>query len=275
MYKKNNYLCQALWVLLLLSYTHPLTADSLYQIAEIDWCPQICPNNSTQSGYVAEIIDLITTQTPGNFERVYFPWSRAIKLVNEGRAFALAAPAKKEAPDLLYPSIPVGIQKMCFFVRSEFQWFYNGPSSLTNIQIGVAKDASLEELNSYMRDHPGQFQLQPYHGRFLKQNIKKLLKGRHDAFVFSRNSTLLELERLNLLDKIKSAGCISEAPIYVAFSPAMNYQQTAKYMSKKFDVEMLKLADSGQLDTILFKYNTGFTAAELIKYGKLNGESRE
>ncbi|RHW74746.1 ABC transporter substrate-binding protein [Colwellia sp. RSH04] len=221
---------------------------------------------------MSEIIELITAEVPGNFKRMDFPWSHAIKLVHEGRAFALSAPAKKEAPELFYPNIPVGIQKMCFFVRKDSQWFYKGPLSLTNLQIGVAKDASLEELNGYMHEHPEQFQLQPYHGRFLKQNINKLIKRRYDAFVFSINSTLLELKRLNLLGKIKSAGCISEAPVYVACSSAVNYLQTAKYISKKFDIEMLKLAESGQLDTILNKYNAGFTAAELIDYGNMKVE---
>lgn len=272
MYKKYNYLCQTFWVLLLLTCAYQTRAESTYQIAEIDWCPQICPNNNTQSGYVSEIIELITAEVPGDFKRMDFPWSRAIKLVHEGRAFALSAPAKKEAPELFYPNIPVGIQKMCFFVRKGTQWVYEGPSSLTNLQIGVAKDASLEELNAYMHEHPEQFQLQPYHGRFLKQNINKLMKRRYDAFVFSRNSTLLELKRLNLLGKIKSAGCISEAPVYVAFSSAVNYLKTSKHISKKFDTAMLRLAESGQLDTILSKYNTGFTAAELIGYGSINVE---
>lgn len=273
MYKKY-YLSQICFLLLISTCANQVRAESAYQIAEIDWCPQICPNNSSQNGYVTEIIDLITPHIPGNFERVYFPWSRAIKLVNEGRAFALAAPAKKEAPDLLYPIIPVGIQRMCFFVRSNLQWFYNGPSSLINKQIGVAKDASLEELNSYMHEHPEQFQLQPYHGRFLKQNINKLMKGRYDAFIFSRNSTLLELKRLKLLSKIKVAGCISQAPVYVAFSPSENYRETSLYMSRQFDAEMLKLAESGQLDAILAKYNTDFTAADLLKYRTINVESR-
>ena len=271
MYKKYNYLCQTFWVLLLLTCVHEIRAESTYQIVEIDWCPQICPNN-TQSGYVSEIIELIIAEVPGDFERIDLPWSRAIKLVHEGRAFALSAPAKKEAPELFYPSIPIGIQKMCFFVRKDSQWVYEGPLSLANLQIGVAKDASLEELNGYMYEHSEQFQLQPYHGRFLKQNINKLMKNRYDTFIFSRNSTLLELKRLNLLGEIKSAGCISEAPIYVAFSSADNYLQAAKYISKKFDIEMLKLAESGQLDTILNKYNAGFTAAELIDYGNMKVE---
>ena len=103
----------------------------------------------------------------------YYPWSRAIKNVLQGKSDALLYPAKAEAPSLIYPKLPVGTQRMCFFTKIDSDWTYTTPTSLKNMQIGIATDTSIEELNDYVKVHYEQFQFQPYHDRYVIQNARK------------------------------------------------------------------------------------------------------
>jgi len=222
-------------------------------ISAIDWCPQICLSNK-QPGYVVEIINQIFTGKTYQPKINYFPWSRAINNVTFGKSHALLSPAKKEAPHLTYPSMEIGYQKMCFFVDKNSQWKYEGFQSLKGLFIGIAKDTSIEELNQYMHQHPEQFQFQPYHERFVKQNALKLLKRRIDTFIFTLNTTIHTLKNENLHGQIKNAGCVSRAPIYIAFTPVEKEQQFIEKVKKHFENKMRELTENGTIAKILEAY---------------------
>ncbi|GAC12806.1 hypothetical protein [Aliiglaciecola lipolytica] len=53
------------------------------KIASIVWCPQICPKE-VNKGYVQDIVELIFSGKNYELEIHSMPWSRAIKMVNEG-----------------------------------------------------------------------------------------------------------------------------------------------------------------------------------------------
>lgn len=142
-------------------------------IAAIDWCPQICVNEENP-GYIIDIVKMIYQNTGYHLSIKFYPWSRDIKYVREGKVDAILAPTKSEVPDLLYPTNEVGVQRMCFFTKISSDWLYEDNSSLNGMAIGIAQDGGLEELNNYVKQHPEQFQVQPYLDRYLQQNIAKL-----------------------------------------------------------------------------------------------------
>ena len=222
------------------------------KIAAIDWCPQICIDQK-QKGYVVDLVNEIYRDSGYQLDIEYLPWSRAIKYVSSGKADALLSPAKAEAPDLLYPEQAVGAQTMCFYTRADSGWSYQGVDSLKNLQIGIAIDTSIEELNSYVAEHPGQFQFQPYHERFISQNAGKLDKGRIDTFLFTRNSTQYELQQLGIWHNYREAGCVTSAPIYMAFTPA-SCQSSIIEMMTVFDQRMLELTQSSFIEQIMTSY---------------------
>ena len=53
------------------------------KVAAIDWCPQICVDE-TRPGYTVELIKKIFQDSEYTLEIDLFPWSRAIKYVSEG-----------------------------------------------------------------------------------------------------------------------------------------------------------------------------------------------
>ena len=223
-------------------------------IAAIDWCPQICLDSS-HPGYVVELIKKVFENTQYQLSINIFPWSRAIKNVSSGKADALLSPAKSEAPNLLYPRFAVGYQQMCFFTKYNSSWHYNGVSSLKGIQIGIATDTSIEELNSYVKSHPWQFQFQPYHERYLAQNVAKLEKGRMDTFIFTKNSTLFALHKMRKQSDIKEAGCVEKSPIYMAFTSAPSKQIKISIMMSVFDRELSELKKTQYIKNLMASYN--------------------
>ena len=206
------------------------------KVAAIDWCPQICVNE-TRPGYTVELIKKIFQDSEYTLEIDLFPWSRAIKYVSEGKYDALLAPAKKEAPLLIFPNFPVGHQRMCFFIDANSAWRYENKQSLQGLKIGIANDASIEELNSYIKEHPEQFNYQPYHERFVAQNVGKLLKKRIDTFIFTKNTTLYEAE------------------IFLAFTPADKKKQQINKMINYFNKRMAILINAGEINKLHQKYD--------------------
>jgi len=235
-------------------------------IAAIDWCPQICPEDKNLKGYIVDIVEAVYEDSKVALDIQYFPWSRAIHNVRTGKSHALLSPAKKEAPDLIYPATPLGIQKMCFFTLMQSGWAYTGPNSLGDMQIGVAEDTSLEELHSFMRTHPNQFQFQPYHERFVVQNAKKLMKGRIDTFLFTLNTTNHIFKQEGLNKKIKSAGCVNDAPVYIAFSPALKDDPFMLNAMKLFETRFNEMLQQKSVNSI-FEYNdVHLSAKQLLRH---------
>lgn len=232
-------------------FTH--AQSKTIRIAAIDWCPQICVGKQEQ-GYVVDIVKEVYKDSGYKLEIEFLPWSRAIKYVLSGKADALLSPAKAEAPELLYPNNPVGAQTMCFYTEKSSNWTYQGRDSLAGLQIGIAIDTSIEELNDYVATHPEQFQFQPYHERFILQNAGKLTKRRMDTFLFTQHSTQYELQNAGQWENYREAGCVSRASIYMAFSPAGCKQRRIGEMVSMFEQRMTALEKTGFIKSTMEKY---------------------
>lgn len=255
---KNTFIL-GYWLLSALGLSHfnaLAAADNtkVIKVNAIDWCPQICLSKE-KPGYVVELVEEVFKNTDYQLNIQIYPWSRAIKNVTEGKADALLSPAKSEAPQLLYPQTPVGFQQMCFFNLADNTWHYQGISSLAGQQIGIANDTSIEELNDFVKSHPEQFQFQPYHERYISQSLAKLEKKRMDSFLFTKNSTLFSLFSNKKSEKFKVAGCVSKAPIYMAFSPSPTKQAQISQMMVQFDNQLLKLQKTGYTEKLMKKYH--------------------
>ena len=122
------------------------------------------------------------------------------------------------------------------------------------MQIGIASDTSIEELNDYIKMHSEQFQYQPYHERYVIQNAKKVLKKRIDAFIFTKNTTVYELRKENLNEKIRNAGCANLASIYLAFSSVSQKRLRISKALKYFDMHMATLVKTNVISKFLLEY---------------------
>jgi len=222
-------------------------------IAAIDWCPQICPESGAP-GYIVDLVKQIYSGTQYELDIRIYPWSRALSMTQQGRVHAVLSPAKPEAPNLLYPINEVGTQRMCFFTAKEEQWQYENIQSLKNKQFGLSSDTSIEELNDYALLHPEQFQYLPYNERHIVQQAKKVLRNRIHAFLFTYNSTVYTLKKAGKWEKFKSAGCVQEAKIYMAFSPQIYMQDDIKKMMEVFDENMAIIKRGEGISQVMNRY---------------------
>jgi ABC-type amino acid transport substrate-binding protein len=148
---------------------------------------------------------------------------------------------------------------MCFFTDKKSSWQYENEQSLQGMQIGIANDTSIEELNTYIQKHPEQFQHQPYHERFVVQNARKVLKKRVDAFIFTQNTTVYELKNEKIHNKIRNAGCVSKAEIFLAFTPVAKKKAYINKIIQYFNHRMAELIKSGEIKKIHHKYGIQHT----------------
>lgn len=230
------------------------TAKSeVLEVAAIDWCPQICPTKS-DPGYIIDITNKIFEGSKYQLNIEYLPWSRAINYVDLGKKHILLSPAKHEAPKLLYPNLEIGFQQMCFFTSKNNTWNYTGPDSLNDQQIGVAKDSYVGELEPLLLSLNKVFQFQPYHERFIKQNINKVLRNRIDSFLFTKNATNYELQKMGVENQFRIAGCLQRTPIYIALTPKTNQSFDMKTLIEFIDKRQLKLNSSGLTSVIKKHY---------------------
>jgi ABC-type amino acid transport substrate-binding protein len=223
------------------------------KIASINWCPQLCPNEK-KNGYVIDILELIFKDSNYKIDIETYPWTRSIKMTKRAQTLALLSPAKAEAPDLIYPNIEIGKQMMCFFTKKDSSWKYTNIDSLKNLQIGIARDTSIEELNDYIKYNPSQFQFLPYSENYIQQSLRKLDRNRFDTFLFTKNSTLYKINSLGLKGKYNMAGCVSSANIYIAFTSNKMYQKEVKKIMSFFDSRMKKLKKTNKIELILDNY---------------------
>lgn len=131
---------------------------------------------------------------------------------------------------------------------------YDGISSLAGLQFGVASDTSLEELNDYAALNPQQFQFQPYHERYILQQAEKLKRGRIDAFLFTYNSTRYTLQQNDQWSGFRNAGCVSNAKVYMAFTPNEDLHAKIRQMIAAFDQGMKQLEREAKPPLIMQRY---------------------
>ena len=237
----------------MLSFPMLASAKGALMINSIDWCPQLC-SDPEKEGYVMDTVKKVFEGSPYEIKVSVFPWSRAIKGADSGKAHALLAPAKDEAPSLIYPNEPVGLQRMCFFTNADSDWRYEGVSSLDGKRFGIAADTSVEELNAYISAHSSQFEQIPYNSEYIKRSLTKLKKNRIEAFLFTYSSTVYEMSLLGVSSDFKEAGCASSAPIYLAFTPNSRHNPLVSTAMNYFDSRMKELHKSGEIDKIMKKY---------------------
>ncbi len=240
------------WCYGLLMISMPAQSETI-KVASIDWCPQLC-NGADNPGYINDIVTAIFSISPYNLQTRVYPWSRAIKYVSRGSNQALLSPAKAEAPDLLYPKHEVGIQRMCFFTTKSSHWEFTNAESLKGMKIGIANDSSIEELNQFIVKHKQQFQYLPYNDNYLATSFRKLDAKRIDSFLFTFNSTVYYLNNNDLDYKYRSAGCVSLAKVYMAFTADPAQREKVQLIMNFFDERMARLKSNGQLQIIMDKY---------------------
>ncbi|MBD8527786.1 substrate-binding periplasmic protein [Pseudomarimonas arenosa] len=219
-----------------------------------EWCPYNCEPGSDKPGFMIEIAEKTLGAAGHTIDYKNMPWSRAIDEARKGKFDAIVGAAKDDAPDFTYPAEPLGLSGSIFVVRKGEAWRYAGLDSLAGHAIGVIQDYSYDdELDQYIEANAkDSAKVQVAAGETaLETNIKKLEAKRIDALVEDQSVLNYALAQAGKSGAFDLAGKLSDAEIYIAFSPAK--KESAEY-AKILSEGLAKLRASGELKQILAKY---------------------
>ncbi len=232
----------------------PSKADS-FKITITEWCPYMC-TESDKRGFTTDIVEAAFQSQGQDIEFLPLPWLRALDLTRKGETDGSLAPAKAEAPDFIYPDMPVSHQQMCFFTAADHAWRYDGTSSLEEIRFGFLSNLSLPGIMDYVAEKQGSDRIQPIaDGQFMKKNFRKIDNGRIEALIDDQNVVFyyLKQERIEP-DTYRLAGCLDREPIYLGLTPARP-EESAR-MASIYQKGLTAIRASGELEQILLGYGT-------------------
>ncbi len=223
-------------------------------IAADEWCPYNCIPGSDKPGYMVEIareaFDL-ESSTKYNVSYKKLPWTRAIKMAQEGKVAGIIGAIKSEAKGLYVPIEEQGRMYAKFFSAKGGDWQYRNISSLDEkgVILGAISGYDYdEEIASYIVGHPSKVYLS--HGdTALPELIRLLSRSRIKVLIEDQAVFWYNVSKLGFKSgDFRVAGTTSEPQkLFIAFGN----KKHAEILSDG----VKKLRKSGRLQEILKKYN--------------------
>lgn len=228
----------------------PSSADEIALASPDYWCPFSCKADSVQEGFAVEIIRSIFTAAGHRVHLINENYSRALVNVRAGIHTATPSTFKEEAPDFVFPELPISRNRYCFFTRTSDRWTYSGPNSLDGRRTGIIRDYAYgRELDLLIQATPALFDV--HTGDNLTERlVKRLNAGRLDAFIEEENLVLYTVRRDSRL-QVRTAGCLTPRFAYMAISPK---HPNGRRYAELFTEGMRRLHQSGELKRILAGY---------------------
>lgn len=241
--------CAACWLWGLLG-AGSAWADEIVLVSPDYWCPFSCKAGAAQEGFTVDIIREIFTQAGHTVRLVNENYSRALVNVRNGKFTATPSTFREEAPDFVFPRVPISRNRYCFFVDWQSSWRYSGAASLHGRKTGVIRDYSYgPALDRLVREQAQDFEL--HGGDDLTRRLIQMVQMRRlDAFVEEEN-LVQYAQKVRPAGAVRNAGCFESSYAYMAISPA--HPKAAEY-ARLFSEGMLRLHKSGRLKAILADY---------------------
>ena len=234
-----------------------LAARDLSMVGD-NWCPYNCPPDSTHKGYMIDIVERLFGKDY-TLDYKLEPWTRAVKMVEDGERHMLVA-TTAETSRKLQSSIPLGIDRTCFFIHTPRNWRFNKMSDLTGQRIGVVQDyvydgnGPLDKLIARYRASKNPLLEQAYGQDALTGNFRKLYAGRMDVLIENENVGQFTINQLKLQDSIHNAGCITHHVATIHVGLTMGLPDGERILGNLRE-GVAHLRKSGELQAILKKYD--------------------
>ncbi|MDE2594244.1 MAG: transporter substrate-binding domain-containing protein [Burkholderiales bacterium] len=225
-------------------------ADDIVVASPDFWCPFSCEAGSKQEGFTIDILKAIFQPLGRTVHYRNMNYPRALEEVRRGHANATPSTFREEAPDFVFPRLPISRNQYCVYTHVGQTWTYDGPASLRNKKIGIIQGYSYgPRLDAFIRQHPNQFE--SHTGDDLTLRIAtKVVKQRMDGLIEDTNLVHYFMS-VHPDFALREAGCEADTHAYFALSPALPISAT---LANEFDQGMRRLHDTGQLEHIMRQY---------------------
>lgn len=210
--------------------------------AAADWCPYTCDNQDQQGFIVEAAKEAFASQ---NIELIVtvLPWTRAIKMTEQGKYDGLMTAIESEVPEFTMTSAQTGDYQMCLFTRTESNFEYQDRASIRGITLGAIQDYGYGEPLDSMILEPGIGE-----NIYLISSSDPLLslvemtrKKRIDTFAEDQMVVSYYLKRHPKVS-LRNAGCLESIPFYTAISPARkDAQNLSRRLSRILESAEYKL----------------------------------
>ena len=241
------------FLLSLITANHSLNAAEVTIVSD-RWYPYNGIPQSPQPGYGIEIARYGLAKGGHTLKYQLMSWERSLELVKEGKKDCVIGAYKREAPDFVYPSLPIGLDQIIFIKRKGYDWQYRGITSLNNIRLGTIPGYEYSpDIKHYITRLAKPENISKTKGKYaLEFNLSSLLEGKLDAVVDSKIVLVSTLKKHGWLNEVEIAGVAGAATeLYIACSPALKSSyEYAQLISDGID----ELRNTGKLNQILDKY---------------------
>lgn len=250
----SRLLCIFLWSVAGISYAQPTAKKQVITLRADNWCPYNCDPKSDKPGYMIEISKAVFAKAGYIVEYETLNWARSIADTRKGLYSGIVGAAKSDAPDFVFPEVPLGVNKNCFYTKTSSKFTYDGVTSLEKIRLGVTRDyAYSDEVDPYIKQNQKDpKRIDVVSGDTpLEANIKKVSLNRIDAFL--ENDFVTDYFRSTSKNKfeLREAGCVKPDFVYVAFSPSdKRSAEFAKMLTEGFK----EMRRNGTLKVLLARY---------------------
>ncbi|MEA3499229.1 MAG: transporter substrate-binding domain-containing protein [Campylobacterota bacterium] len=228
--------------------------SSLIQASEVKLMTEIFSpyqfkdENKNLQGISIDIVRAIQKEIGSNFKVKVYPWTRALKKVDNKKNYALFSmlKTKERAPKYKWVG-PLDQMKMVFFKKTGSSITINSIDDARKVgKIGVSKGVA----NHDILKEKGFTNLDVSVGSDDKV-MKKLLKGRVDLWPYLARAGLYNAKKMGKAEQIEPIKnvVLFEGPLYIAFN-----KNTDDTIIKKWQDALDKLIKNKTVDKIKQKY---------------------
>ncbi|MCV2361258.1 transporter substrate-binding domain-containing protein [Paucibacter sp. TC2R-5] len=219
-----------------------------------DWCPQHCESGAPDKGYVVDIVTQALQSQGVPYTLHYFPWSRAMRMVDRGEVDGLLTPTVPGFPKYIFHAQAVGYQQYCFYADKSSQWRYRQPADLQNQHIAMLADSGLGEVDDYLKAHHSTITVTRFKGEqhFAKRLFIFLGLKRADTVVLSTDVFEYGQSKGDIGRNFQAVGCLEKEKMVVGLSK--KDERRSQMIGEALDQGIIQLRKSGQLAKTLARY---------------------
>lgn len=222
-----------------------------------EWLPYNGPATLKPPGYMIELAQKIAAANGHTISYATMPWDDAVAAVRRGAHDCVVGALKSDAEGFAFPAASWGTSQNAFYTLDDSKWHFAGIASLESVRLAVIEGYSYsDELDAYIEKNkadPNRIVMVSSAGRAQMNVVSRLISKKADVMVEDINVARQTIGKLNLNGRVVMADLTSEPDdLFIACTPA---DPRGKQYAQMFSDGIVKLRKSGELATILAKYN--------------------
>lgn len=204
--------------------TYAGSTDSKHSISSLnlaatDWCPYSC-DSSQSPGFVTEAMTHALAKENITLTVTILPWTRAIKMTEQGQFDGLLTASLSEAPGFHITESPSGEYQVCLYSHPDSSFTHNDRESFNDVILGGIQDYGygkpIDDIINAPRAAEQIYLLSSSNP--LLSLVEMTYKRRIDTFAEDKH-VLEHYLKDKENQQLKNSGCLEKHLFFTAISP--------------------------------------------------------